>query len=301
VLLTITRTESSIENSTAAPATDLGFLLHKNPDKVHSFAVSSGQAHVFYPVASAARCTMALLLEVDPVALVRGRRPGGPAAFSLTQYVNDRPYAASSLLAVALSRVFRTAMTGRCDARPELAAAPIPLEIHVPALPCRGGAEVATRLFEPLGWSVEARPVPLDPQLPGWGDSRFLDVRLRGEVRLAEALNHLYVLLPVLDDAKHYWVTTAEVDKLVRAGEGWLETQRRFAVNPLVAPVAADEQRKGLGRERHGGMRRAALLRSPWPPVKVRTYRRLGCQISLPSDTSPTCTEPAQTGTCQRG
>jgi 3' terminal RNA ribose 2'-O-methyltransferase Hen1 len=165
-----------------------------------------------------------LLVEVDPVGLVRGRRLGGPDAFSLAQYVNDRPYAASSMLAVAVSRVFKTAMAGRCDARPGLAERPLPLEICVPALPCRGGAEVAMRLFGPLGWSVEATSVPLDPQVPEWGDSRYVDLRLTGTLRLADALNHLYVLLPVLDNAKHYWVSTDEVDKLIRAGGGWLRS-----------------------------------------------------------------------------
>jgi len=214
VLLTIT--------STASPATDLGFLLHKHPGRLQGFDVSVGRAQVFYPEATDRRCTAALLLEVDPVALVRGKGAKGSDGFSLAQYVNDRPYAASSMLAVALGRVFRTAMAGRCDARPELPERRLPLEIQVPALPCRGGAEVAVRLFGPLGWSVQADAVPLDPTVPGWGDSRYVDVRLSGELRLADALNHLYVLLPVLDDAKHYWVSTDEVDKLVRAGQGWL-------------------------------------------------------------------------------
>jgi 3' terminal RNA ribose 2'-O-methyltransferase Hen1 len=208
--------------STAPAATDLGFLLHKHPERVQTFDVSVGQAHVFYPEATPGRCTVALLLEVDPVALVRGKGAGGPDGFSLGQYVNDRPYAASSMLAVALGRVFRTAMAGRCDARPDLPGQALPLEVRIPALPCPGGAEVARRVFAPLGWSVEATPVALDPLVPAWGASRYLDVRLAGRARLADALNHLYVLLPVLDDSKHYWVTTDEVDKLVRAGEGWL-------------------------------------------------------------------------------
>ena len=201
--------------TTHRPATDLGYLLHKHPDRLQAFGVSVGTAYVGYPEATEERCTAALLLEVDPVGLVRG-------ATALGQYVNDRPYAASSLMSGALVKTFRTAMTGRCDSRPELAATPIPLELHVPALPCRGGADLATRVFAPLGWDVQATPVPLDPELPGWGDSRYVDLRLRGTVRLADALNHLYVLLPVLDDAKHYWVSTDEVDKLVRAGGGWL-------------------------------------------------------------------------------
>ena len=212
MLLTIT--------TTRAPATDLGYLLHKHPDRLQSFATSAGQVHVFYPEATAGRCTAALLLEVDPVALVRGPASHNTPDGELAQYVNDRPYAASSLLAVALNQVFRTALAGRCEARPELAAAQLPLEIRVPALRCRGGARLAQAVFAPLGWSVEASSQPLQPEQ--WGDSPYLDLRLTGEMRLADALNHLYVLLPVLDDAKHYWVSTEEVDKLVRAGGDWL-------------------------------------------------------------------------------
>ncbi|MGI8450866.1 MAG: 3' terminal RNA ribose 2'-O-methyltransferase Hen1 [Streptosporangiaceae bacterium] len=219
MLLTITLTEP--------PATDLGYLLHKHPDRLQSFAVSAGQAHVFYPEAAEQRCTAALLLEIDPITLVRGHRRAGTGsteAFSLAEYVNDRPYAASSMLAVALGNVFRTAMTGRCDARPDLAARALPLEISIPALSCRGGAGLADRLLRPLGWDVQATRIPLDPELPEWGDSRYLSVRLTGHARLADALSHLYVLLPVLDDSKHYWVDEAEIDKLIRAGGDWLAT-----------------------------------------------------------------------------
>ena len=212
----------STVSTPAAPATDLGYLLHKNPARVQEFDVSVGRAHVFYPEATDERCTAALLLEVDPVGLVRGRRGPGGDGFALGQYVNDRPYAASSMLSVALKQVFGTALSGRCTARPELAATPIPLDIRVPALPCRGGAGLVADLFEPLGWTVHATAAPLDPQFPAWGESRYLDVRLSGTLRLADALNHLYVLLPVLDDGKHYWVSTDEVDKLVAAGGSWL-------------------------------------------------------------------------------
>lgn len=208
--------------STADCATDLGFLLHKHPARAQSFEVSTGAAHVFYPEASEHRCTAALLLEVDPIALVRGRRFGGDS-FSLGQYVNDRPYAASSMLAVALGKVFRTAMAGRCDARPDLPGLALPLEIHVPSLPSVGGRDLVRRFFEPLGWAVEVTSIPLDLTIPAWGDSEYVDLRLHGTMRLSHALSHLYVLLPVLDNAKHYWVSEDEVDKLVRAGSGWLE------------------------------------------------------------------------------
>jgi 3' terminal RNA ribose 2'-O-methyltransferase Hen1 len=220
VFLTISTT-----GTVEAPATDLGFLLHKHPDKAQAFSTSYGDAYVFYPEASADRCTAALLLEVDPVALVRrgkGKGRGGAPDASLAQYVNDRPYAASSLLAVALRTVFASALRGVCDKLPERAANPLPLRIEVPVLPARGGEPLVRRLFEPLGWTVAAEPVALDEQFPEWGDSRYVRLVLEGELRLADTLRHLYVLLPVLDDAKHYWVSPDEVDKLLRAGDGWL-------------------------------------------------------------------------------
>lgn len=221
MFLTITTT-----GTPERPATDLGFLLHKHPEKAQAFSTSYGKAYVLYPEADAERCTAALLLEVDAVALVRrgkGKGRGGAPDAALAQYVNDRPYAASSLLAVALSAVFSSAMRGVCNARPERAGQPLPLRVEVPALPARGGADLVRKLFAPLGWTVTAEPVALDAEFPEWGDSRYVGLVLESEtLTLAEALRHLYVLLPVLDDAKHYWVASDEVDKLLRAGEGWL-------------------------------------------------------------------------------
>ncbi|MEU6314924.1 3' terminal RNA ribose 2'-O-methyltransferase Hen1 [Streptomyces sp. NPDC047014] len=229
MFLTITTTGDA-EN----PATDLGFLLHKHPDRVRVESQSHGTAHVFYPEATAQRCTAALMLEVDPVALVRrgrGKGRGGAPDAALAQYVNDRPYAASSLLAVALSGVFRTALRGICALRPELPEQARPLRIEIPVLPARGGAALVHRLFEPLGWDrVEAEPLPLDERFPEWGESRYVRLVLEGELRLADALRQLYVLLPVLDDAKHYWISADEVDKLLRAGDGWLAAHPEHAL-----------------------------------------------------------------------
>lgn len=218
VLLTITCTRPE---DAAWTADDLGYLLHKNPAKVQAFEQSYGMAHVLYPEATAQRCTAALLLEVDPVRLVRGKQRGTPE-FSLAQYVNDRPYAASSLLSVAIAKVFGSALHGRCAQRPELPDLMLPLRIDLPAVPCKGGPEAAERVFAPLGWTVVATPLPLDPAFPEWGESHYLRLELTGALRLADALAHLYVLLPVLDGSKHYWLDTTEIDKLLRFGAGWL-------------------------------------------------------------------------------
>ena len=233
-------------STTHRPATDLGYLLHKHPGRVQSFPQSSGVAHVFYPQADDERCTVALLLEVDPVALVRGRREGN-TGFPLGRYVNDWPYAASSLLAVALKSVFTTAAAGVCKLRPELVDVPLPLEIGIPALP--GDPALIGRLFTPLGWAVDASTRPVDPEVPGWGDAPVATVILRGTLRLADALHQLYVLLPVLDGGQHYWVADAEVDKLVRAGAGWLAVHpERDLITRRYLAGQRDLTRDALGR-----------------------------------------------------
>ena len=214
MLLTIT--------TTRAPATDLGFLLHKNPARMQSFQLSFGKAHVFYPQAEADRCTAALLLDVDPIGLVRGRRgpPGAGGAFG--QYVNDRPYAASSFTSVAIAQVFGSALAGRSRERPDLAEAELPLTARLSVLPCRGGEPLLRRLFEPLGYQVATERHALDEAHSEWGESRFYTVEITGQMRLRSLLSHLYVLVPVLDDDKHYWVGTDEVEKLLRHGDDWL-------------------------------------------------------------------------------
>jgi 3' terminal RNA ribose 2'-O-methyltransferase Hen1 len=203
--------------TTQAPATDLGFVLHKHPDHVHTREFPFGQATVFYPEATETACTMALLLDVDPVGLVRGR---GAAE---DQYVNDRPYVASSLLSVVLARWFNAALGGRCERRPDLPAIARPLEARIAALPCRRGEAFLRELFEPLGYTVDAVRHPLDEAMPGLGASRLYTLTLSATCRVADLLTHLYVLVPVLDDRKHYWVGDDEVDKLLRHGQGWLD------------------------------------------------------------------------------
>jgi len=214
MLLTITTTHQ--------PATDLGYLLHKNPARLHSFALPFGEAHVFYPETNAERCTAALLLDIDPVGLVRNRRGPAGEGGTLEQYVNDRPYVASSFLSVAISRVLGSTLGGRSKDRPELASTALPLQAKISVLPCRGGENFLRRLFEPLGYTVTAQRHSLDEQFPEWGDSQYFTVELSGAVRLQDLLTHIYVLVPVLDNEKHYWVGDDEVEKLLRHAREWL-------------------------------------------------------------------------------
>lgn len=209
--------------TTHVPASDLGYLLHKHPDKAQTFATGFGKAHVFYPEVSEEKCTATLLLEIDPVGLVRGKSFNSHREKTFDQYVNDRPYVASSFLSVALSKVYRTALSGRCKTHPELVDTPIPLEVSLPVLPCRGGEDFLQSLFYPLGYTIKASPIPLDETFPSWGNSRYFTLTLTHTIKLSDLLSHLYVLIPVLDDDKHYWFGEDEIEKLLRHGEGWLK------------------------------------------------------------------------------
>ncbi|MBL9148627.1 MAG: 3' terminal RNA ribose 2'-O-methyltransferase Hen1 [Phycisphaerae bacterium] len=204
--------------TTHEPAEDLGYLLHKHPGRVQTFPLAFGRAHVYYPECTASRCTAALLVDVDPISLMRGDRN----ARTLDQYVNDRPYVASSMLSVAIAQVFGTALGGTCKTRPEIAARDIPLIARLSVVPCGGGESLIRRLFEPLGYRVAATPIPLDSTFPQWGESGLFAVSLESTTRLSTLLTHLYVLVPVLDNEKHYWVGDDEVRKLLDHGEGWL-------------------------------------------------------------------------------
>jgi 3' terminal RNA ribose 2'-O-methyltransferase Hen1 len=172
MLLTVTTTYS--------PATDLGYLLHKNPARVQTEEFSFGKAHVFYPEADESRCSAAILLEVDTVALVRGRRGPAGEGGQLEQYVNDRPYGASSFMSVALGRLFTTALNGKSKERQELADTEIPLVAKLPVIAARGGQELIRRLFEPLGYTLAIERLPLDIRFPEWGESPYVSLEIKG-------------------------------------------------------------------------------------------------------------------------
>jgi 3' terminal RNA ribose 2'-O-methyltransferase Hen1 len=233
--------------TTHVPATDLGYLLAKHPDKLQRFSLAFGDAQVFYPEADARRCTAVLMLDIDPVGLVRGR--GDSSEGPLSQYVNDRPYVASSFLAVAIARVFGSALAGSSRERQELAEQPLPLQADIAVLRARGGENAVRQCFEPLGYAVEVESLALDTQFPAWGDSPYLRVSLRGELRLRDLLSHLYVLLPAIDGDKHYYVGDDEVEKLLDKAGSWL---------------AAHPQREWIAQrylKRRGSLVRAALAR----------------------------------------
>jgi 3' terminal RNA ribose 2'-O-methyltransferase Hen1 len=206
---------------TGENAGELGYLLHKNPARPQTAEFNFGRVHVFYTEVTSQRCTAALLLDMDPLDLARGRL--GSSGGGLFDYVNDRPYVSSSFMSTAISRVYGTAMSGKCEKRQELADTALDLSASLAMLPCRGDTAMLERIFAPLGYETEWNEMLLDEKFPEWGNGRYVNLTLRGKVRLRDLLRHIYVLIPVFDSRKHYWIDDAEVDKLLSHGEGWLE------------------------------------------------------------------------------
>ena len=210
-------------STTHFPADDLGFLLHKHPGKIQEVEISAGKAHIFYPEVSSQKCTAALLLDIDPVALVRKPGPKGND-FALEQYVNDRPYVLGSLMSAAIAKAYSSALNGRCKDKPELVDVVMPFTVKLSVLPISGGLPLFASLFEPLGYQINAEQHLLDKKYPTWGNSKYFTVELRNNLTLKQLLSHLFVLIPVCENDKHYWVNEEEVDKLLAKGKDWLET-----------------------------------------------------------------------------
>lgn len=210
MILTITYTGHSTQ--------DLGYLLHKNPYRPQEFELNSGMAYVFYPEVSDEKTTMALLLDINPIDLVKGKQ--GTNTGGLFDYVNDRPYTASSFLSTAITRIFNTAMNGKCDRKPELVGTPLDLTANIYSI--HGTDSFARKIFEPLGYTVKTSKNILDDNFTEWGESPYINLEISGKVRLSDLLNHIYVLIPVFDKQKHYYIDEAEIDKLLSHGGEWL-------------------------------------------------------------------------------
>lgn len=206
--------------TTHNPATDLGFLLHKHPDKLQTVGLSVGNAHIFYPVANAEICTACLALDINPVDLVRNKKGGN--AF-LQHYVNDRPYTSNSFLSTAIVKAFGSAINGTCHNKPELAQIPIPLQAKINSLKVDADFAYLKKLFEPLGYNISYDVLQLDSRFASWGNSKYVNLALENTITLKDLLSHLYVFILALDDDRHYWVTTNDIDVLLRRGENWLE------------------------------------------------------------------------------
>ena len=208
--------------------------------------------------------------------MVRGKKPD--QSFLLAQYVNDRPYAASSFLSVAIAPGLRLGPPGPLQGPARAGGDGDPAR-RPGSTCCRCGAASGScgRVFEPLGYEVEAVRHPLDERFPEWGESPYFSVTVRKTTTLADLLTHLYVLIPVFDNRKHYFVGDDEMEKLLAKGEGWLAghpekeeiTRRYLKFQPslyreaLARLVQEEEPRRSRGGRRGPHEKAEEVLEKP--------------------------------------
>ncbi len=208
--------------TTHKPATDLSYLLHKNPDKVQTFDITGGKAYVFYPETTDEKCTATMILNIDTLEMIKNQKKS-MSDFALKGYVNDRPFVASSFLSSAISSIYSSALNGNSKEKSEVVNKKIPLEVFISVINVSGGENLIKRFFEPLGYEIKIEKYELNENFKSWGESNYFSLTLKNIITLKELLTHLYILIPVFDNEKHYWVSTKDVDILLKKGEGWLE------------------------------------------------------------------------------
>lgn len=272
--------------------TKLGYLLYKNPSRPQAVKLNFGKAYIFYPELSDAKTTVSLLLDIDPIDLARGK--AGSAGSGLFDYVNDRPYVSSSFMSTAISKVFGTAMTGRADEHQDLSDQSMDLTAEITMLPCSGDTQMVERVFAPLGYEVAYENFVADEMFPEWGESRYINLSIKGRVRLRDLLRHIYVLLPVFDRQKHYWVGKDEVEKLLRNAEDWLKdhpekayitgrylSRRRSLINLAMKQLEPAEPQEA--EEEPDNVPENTLSEAAEPKLNLNTRRLRGVVDTLKS------------------
>lgn len=157
-----------------------------------------GRAHLVHPSAD----TAAVVLEVEDAPGSGFPTPGRGA------------YAA--LLSRALA-AFLPAFAGDGEPRE--------IEARIAALWSPVGDAILRRMFEPLGYAVEAPPIPIDTARPHLGWSGFRTLVLTGTHRPADVVSHLRVILPLADPRPR-------AERLAGAAELWEEGRRWLETHP---------------------------------------------------------------------
>ncbi|MGB0870489.1 MAG: 3' terminal RNA ribose 2'-O-methyltransferase Hen1 [Flavobacteriales bacterium] len=205
-------------------ATDLGYILHKHPDKYQKEKMGYGDIHMFYTQTEATSCEFAMVLDINTIELTRNlQKKTYSNSFKLADYVNDRAFVASSFLTAAISKVLGSAMNGNCSYDKDLAIKVWDLEVEVGTVKAQGGINQIRNYFEPLNYTLEIEETLLDEDFESWGKSPYFTLKLQGQKTIQDLLSQLYVLLPVLDNNKHYYVNESEIKKLIQKGGEWLK------------------------------------------------------------------------------
>ncbi|WP_407270561.1 3' terminal RNA ribose 2'-O-methyltransferase Hen1 [Radiobacillus sp. PE A8.2] len=198
----------------------LSFLLAKNPTNLYERESKGHLVRMFYSKFMPSEVEATIFVTPDSIELVKNNNN----AYDITHYINDREFAVSSIFTSLIRSALATALNGNTKEEYQAWVKHcFPFTFGFGPVSTDLSDEQITNLFEPLGYEIdiEKRELDYDFSLKTTNHVRYINIH--GTTTLQTGLRQLFVLIPVLDNYKHYYIDEKEIDKLQRYGEGWLD------------------------------------------------------------------------------
>lgn len=197
----------------------ISHLLAKNPYNTYDRTEKGARVRMVYTVFTEEEAEIVIQASPDSIDLVKN----SPDSYDITQYINDREFVTSSLFCTYIRGSLGTALNGKPkEEYAEWVTHPFALELSFGPVASDLPDSVVEGLFAPLGYQVDIERGEADYSFQLKNRSTVRYVTLSGHQTVQYALRQLLLLIPVLDNYKHYYISEEEFDKLRRYGEGWL-------------------------------------------------------------------------------
>ena len=190
----------------------ISYLLAKNPNNVYERYSKNHAVRFVYHKMSDEELYATIFVTPDPLALVNHEK-----AYDITHYINDREFAVSTIFLSLIRSALGTALNGKPKEEYETyVQQPFPFTFEIGPVSTSMSDEDIYALWQPLGYDVSIQVISNEKR------ARFLI--LTNTITLQQALQQIFILIPVMDDYKHYFIDEKEQERLERYGEGWLDT-----------------------------------------------------------------------------
>lgn len=198
----------------------ISYLLSKNPSNLYERNHKGHLVRLFYSKFTETELEVTIFVTPDPIELIKNNSN----SYDITHYINDREFAVSSIFCSFIRSALGTALNGQPkEEHIKWVDHPFPFTFEFGPVVSTLTDEKLMNLFEPIGYEVTINRPEIEYSIPIKTKSSARYISIKGMKTLQEGLRHLFVLIPVIDNYKHYFIDEKEIEKLERYGEGWLE------------------------------------------------------------------------------
>jgi 3' terminal RNA ribose 2'-O-methyltransferase Hen1 len=198
----------------------ISYLLAKNPNNLYERNHKGHLVRLFYSKFTETELEVTIFVTPDPIEMVKNNSN----SYDITHYINDREFAVSSIFCSFIRSALGTALNGQPkEEHLKWVNHPFSFNFEFGPVVSSLSDEKLMNLFEPIGYEVTINRPEIEYSFPIKTKSSARYLSIKGMKTLQEGLRHLFVLIPVIDNYKHYFIDEKEIEKLERYGEGWLE------------------------------------------------------------------------------